>query len=88
MLRAELESAARKYPRRRLLLIDRVDASGEILHPYAAEEAGDGWNIVVYLPFAQGFSALPERDFIHLQTASKENLTERLDRLRAIASEP
>ena len=26
MLRAELASASRKYPRRRLLLIDRVDA--------------------------------------------------------------
>lgn len=36
MLRAELETASRKYPRQRLLLINRVDTAGEILHPYAA----------------------------------------------------
>lgn len=87
MLRAELASASRKYPRRRLLLIDRVDAKGEILHPYTAEEGGDGWIILVYLPFPQTFSALPEQDFIHLQTATQENLTERRNRLRVSGSD-
>ena len=81
MLRAELESASRKYPRRRLLLIDRVDTSGEILHPYAAEEGEDGWMILVYLPFPQTFSAMPERDFVRLQAATEDHLKERHDRL-------
>ncbi|PNS09765.1 hypothetical protein [Solilutibacter silvestris] len=87
MLRAELESASRKYPRRRLLLIDRVDTSGEILHPYAAEEGADGWIILVYLPFSRTFSALPERDFVRLRAATEEDLKERRGRLTASGSE-
>lgn len=87
MLRAELESASRKYPRQRLLLIDRVDTSGEILHPYAAEEGQDGWIILVYLPFPQTFSTLPERDFIHLRSAKEKDLKERRDRITASGSE-
>ena len=87
MLRAELESASRKYPRQRLLLIDRVDTSGEILHPYAAEEGQDGWIILVYLPFPQTFSTLPDRDFIHLRSAKEKDLKERRDRITASSSE-
>lgn len=77
MLRAELESASRKYPRRRLLLIDRVDTSGEILHPYAAEEGDDGWIILVYMPFPQTYNTLPELDFIRLRAAKLEDFKKR-----------
>ena len=87
MLRAELESASRKYPRQRLFLIDRVDTSGEILHPYAAKEGQDGWIILVYLPFPRTFSALPERDFIRLRSATEKDLKERRDRLTTTGSE-
>lgn len=87
MLRAELETASRRYPRQRLLQIDRVDTAGEILHPYAAEEGQDGWIILVYLPFPKTFNALPERDFVHLPAATKVNLKERRDRLTASNSE-
>lgn len=77
MLRAELESVSLKYPRRRLFLIDRVDTTGETLHPYAAEEGDNGWIILVYMPFPQTFSTLPELDFIRLRAATLEDLKKR-----------
>jgi hypothetical protein len=87
MIGAELESASRKYPRRRLLLIDRVDNSGEIMHPYAAEEGPDGWIIRVYLLFPQTFIALQERDFIRLRAATEQDMKERRFRHTASRSE-
>ena len=53
---------SRRYPRPRSLRIDRVDAVGEILHPYAAESTREGWQILLYAPFTESFIALPELD--------------------------
>jgi len=70
MMRARLLEDAHHYPHPRLLRIDRVDATGEILHPYAAEPVHDGWRILTYAPFGEVFSALPEADFIRLRPAT------------------
>ena len=71
MMRARHLEDSRRYPRPRLLHVDRVDAAGEVLHPYAAEPAHDGgWRIQVYAPFTKGFSALPEADFVRLRPAT------------------
>lgn len=83
MFDASFLDGAQSYPREGLLRIDRVDASGEILHPYAAEEGADGWNILVYLVFPQTFSALPEREFVRLRAATEEDLKRRRDCLKA-----
>ena len=68
-----------RYPYPRLLRIDRVDATGEILHPYAVEPVpdGDGWRILVYAPFIEAFSTLPEAEFVRLRTAGREDFEAR-----------
>lgn len=71
---------ARRYPHPRLLRIDRIDATGEILHPYAAEPMCDGWRILVYAPFTETFSALPDLDFVCLRPAAPQDFEERSSR--------
>lgn len=73
MTKALYSDDSRRYPRPRLFRIDRVDATGEILHPFGAEPAHDGWRILLYAPFAEAFSALPESDFIHLRAATLQD---------------
>jgi len=69
MTAARLSEDSCRYPRRRLLRIDRVDAAGEILHPYAAECTPHSWQILLYAPFSGVFSALSEQDFVRLPPA-------------------
>jgi hypothetical protein len=70
MTEARFHEGAHRYPQPRLFRIDRVDAAGEILHPYAAEPTPDGWCILLYAPFTKTFSALPEGDFVRLKPAT------------------
>ncbi|MFQ6310093.1 hypothetical protein [Lysobacter capsici] len=71
MMRTRLLEEAQAYPRPRLLRIDRVDATGEPLHPYAALPKPSGWCILLYTPFTDTFSALPERAFVQLRPATR-----------------
>ncbi|WP_298579819.1 hypothetical protein [uncultured Luteimonas sp.] len=80
MMKARFPEEARRYPHPRLLRVDRVDADGEILHPYAAEATHDGWQILLYAPFTETFSALPESDFLRLRSASRDDLLARKHR--------
>lgn len=77
ILKAEIESVSRRYPHRRLFRFDRVDATGEILHPFDAEPVAGGWHIRVYLPFAEEFHSLPEADFSRLRPATETDLRQR-----------
>jgi hypothetical protein len=77
MMKAQHLENAHLYPRPELFRIDRVDAAGEILHPYAAEPSGDGWRILLYAPFTETFSALPEQDFVHLRPAMPKDFEAR-----------
>lgn len=70
MMEARFQENARSYPRPRLLRSDRVDISGEILHPYAAESTPEGWCILIYAPYAQAFSTMPEGVFVSLRVAT------------------
>lgn len=68
----------RSYPRKELLRIDRVDATGEILHPYGAEPAGDSeWQVLLYQPYTEQFTAMPESEFVRLRPAMKDDLRKR-----------
>jgi hypothetical protein len=77
MMEARYPDDSRRYPQPRLLRIDRVDAAGEILHPYAAEATHDGWCILLYAPFTEAFSALPETDFVRLRPAEPQDIDAR-----------
>ncbi len=77
MLEARYSDDLRRYPRPQLLRIDRVDATGEILHPYDAEPIGDGWRILLYAPFTETFGTLPETEFVRLHPATSQDLAAR-----------
>ncbi|BAV97908.1 hypothetical protein [Lysobacter enzymogenes] len=77
MLRTHLLEEACAYPRPRLLRIDRIDATGELLHPYAALPISYGWRILLYAPFTDTFSELPEQDFVRLRPATRRDLETR-----------
>lgn len=77
MMRARHLKHSRRYPHPRLLRIDRVDRAGEILHPYAAKPVRDGWHILVYAPFTEVFSKLPEADFVRLRPAMRQDFEAR-----------
>ena len=78
MMQREFREASLRYPRPRLLRIDRVDTAGEILHPYAAEPSNEaGWRILLYAPFTEAFSALPEEGFVRLRPATSQDLEAR-----------
>lgn len=76
MSRTWLSEDSRRYPRRGLLKIDRVDRTGEILHPFAAAWS-NGWQIQVYLPFTEEFGQMPEGDFIQFKPATGADLRRR-----------
>ncbi|MFC6189166.1 hypothetical protein [Pseudoxanthomonas mexicana] len=82
MMEAWLREDARTYPRARLLRSDRVDVSGEILHPYAAESTAEGWCILLYAPYTQAFSTLPERVFVSLRAATSLDFEARAKAVR------
>ncbi|WP_177412511.1 hypothetical protein [Entomomonas moraniae] len=69
------------YPHKRLFRINRVDESGEIYHPYAAEKEGDEWMILVYLPFTGEFKKVKESIFIGYDLATEEDLFQRKTKL-------
>jgi hypothetical protein len=71
MMKARLGPDTSAYPHKRLLRIDRVDATGNLLHPYAVERDGDGWRILVYRPVARDFLAMAEDEFIRLRPMIK-----------------
>ncbi|MEG3791261.1 hypothetical protein V1318_14115 [Lysobacter sp. CCNWLW3] len=73
MMRARRSEDTRHYPRPRLLRIDRVDAHGEIHHPYAAELTSGAWCILLYAPFTQAFSVLSEADFVRMRPATSRD---------------
>lgn len=75
MMEARLSDEARTYPNPRLLRVDRIGDSGDLLHPYAAERDGDGWKIRIYQPLSGAFQALPEEEFIRLRPATEADLT-------------
>lgn len=77
MMKARFPDASRRYPRKGLFRIDRVDPTGEILHPFAAEPVDGGWSIRTYLPFCQQFRLLPEADFIRFRPANEADLRRR-----------
>lgn len=68
----------RAYLRKELLRFDRVNDSGEVLHPYGAEPAGDyAWLVLLYLPYTEQFTAMPESEFVRLRPATKDDLRRR-----------
>ncbi|WP_125077084.1 hypothetical protein [Pseudoxanthomonas sp. SGT-18] len=77
MMEARFPDNSRRYPQPQLFRIDRVDAAGEILHPYAAESTPSGWRILLYAPFTRTFSTLPEKDFVFLPAATPQDLLSR-----------
>lgn len=77
LLSARRLHQSREYPSKRLLRIDRIDASGEIYHPYSAEEVGGKWQILVYLPFLQTFTNFPEETFIRMRAATDQDFRQR-----------
>lgn len=77
MMDTRLSEASRTYPRQRLFRVDRIDPSGEVLHPFAAERDGSEWLIRVYVPFAGTFRSMPECDFIRLPQATEADLKRR-----------
>lgn len=77
MMEARFPDDSRRYPQPRLFRIDRVDAAGEILHPYGAEPEHDGWRILFYAPFTEAFSTLPESEFVRLRPATSQDFEAR-----------
>jgi hypothetical protein len=71
MMKARLGPDTSAFPLKRLLRIDRVDAAGNLLHPYAVERDGDGWRILIYRPVARDFLAMTEDEFIRLRPVTK-----------------
>jgi hypothetical protein len=71
---------SRRYPRHLLFRIDRVNAEGEVLHPFAAAPVGDTWSIHVYLPFALRFEWILESDFIRMRPSTDNDLRDRAQR--------
>ena len=69
-------------PAEERMLIDRIDATGELLHPYAAQPISCGWLILLYAPFTDTFSALPEQDFVRLKPATRRDLETRNETLQ------
>lgn len=86
MMKAKHLDASFRYPRRRLLRTDRVDETGEILHPYAAEPAGENWQILLYEPFTQDFRTLSESDFVQLRPATLQDFEARKLKIDSNAS--
>ncbi|WP_175486181.1 hypothetical protein [Lysobacter sp. yr284] len=80
MMEARLSEESSRYPRSLLFRIDRVDANGEIFHPFAANRTGDMWSIQVYLPFTQQYEWVPESDFIRMRAATEVDLQIRAGR--------
>lgn len=70
----ELEA---KYPNKRLLRFDRIREEDELLHPYAARKFGDGWIILLYLPFLHEYAEMPEMDVLRLSIATKADVKRR-----------
>ena len=71
MMHARFSADTRAYPRMRLLRSDRLDTSGNQLHPYAVTRDGDRWIILTYLPYSGEFQQIAESDFILLPYAAK-----------------
>lgn len=82
MMEAEFSDDSRRYPQPGLFRIDRVDVTGEILHPYAAESTPEGWCILLYAPYTQGFSTLPECVFVSLRAATSLDFEVRAKAIR------
>lgn len=69
------------YPRDRILKKDRVDSSGNILHPYSAYLKGDIWIIKCFEIFDRTYSEIPENDFINLKIATEIDLFNKKNKL-------
>lgn len=80
MLEASCADPAHRYPNQRVLRLDRRRTDGEILHPYAGRKMGEGWTILLCLPFLDSFDAMPECEFIALPIASDKDIEERAGR--------
>ena len=74
MCKATLTSDSQSYPRRQILRFDRVNTTGKILHPYAAERRGEEWYILTYEVFTSKFEAVTESEFIRLHHATEQDL--------------
>lgn len=77
MMKARYLVDLNRYPHPRLLLIDRVDEVGEILHPYGAESTTEGWRVLLYAPFTEVFSAMQDVDFVRLRPATSGDFVAR-----------
>ncbi|MET4730674.1 hypothetical protein ABIE09_004494 [Lysobacter enzymogenes] len=80
MMKAGFSEETNRYPRCLLFRVDRVNAEGEILHPFAAASAGDTWSIQVYLPFAQRYEWVLEADFIRMRPCTEVDMRSRARR--------
>jgi hypothetical protein len=73
-----------RYPRRRLMLFDRVRDDGEILHPYTGHREGgeeDGaWIIHLFLPFTKDWAEINEMEFLTLPLSTPAAIRARADR--------
>lgn len=69
------------YPRKELFQIDRVDKTGEIYHPFAAELENDEWVISVYLPYIKEFRRVKESVFIGFSVCLEEDLYKRKNKI-------
>jgi hypothetical protein len=45
-----------RYPHTGVLRFDRLRPDGEILHPYAGQQDGEAWTMLLYLPFLQTYA--------------------------------
>ncbi|MCE3605714.1 hypothetical protein LXA47_19195 [Massilia sp. P8910] len=82
MFQAKCTAISLNYPREELLRFERVDAVGEILHPYAVKLDGADWSVCIYLPFTQEFRLMAEADFVGLLSATDIDMRKRRDRMR------
>ncbi|CAE6793501.1 hypothetical protein R70006_04960 [Paraburkholderia domus] len=75
--RARLTKDAIAYPRKKLLRVDRVSASGVIFHPYGVEKEGATWAVLVFELFARTYHRMSESEFVHLRPATENDLRKR-----------
>jgi hypothetical protein len=67
----------RNYPRKKLLMRNRVNTHGHILYPYAAIKVEDTWFIRTFELFSKTYSEMNEDDFVQLPLATEEDIKKR-----------
>ncbi len=67
-----------KYPRKRMLKIDRIDNDGKIWHPYSvSKNEKNEWIIKIFELFECIYSEIHEDEFVKLRRSTEEDLKNR-----------